>query len=140
MTKPTFLKYLYNLYVIIIVKKKSKISTQFIINMNTRLKDMEKKVYECCNKKSSTTGLYDSADDTYDLAPSGSWWVHIGLPNKTPIKYLKSKTNNDYALNNEKKPYGPEIGYEFEREEVINYKGDFLEVKIDGKTLYLPKK
>ena len=125
-------------------KKQSKISTQFITNMNNRLKDMENRVYECCKKKSPTADSFNSADDTYDPAPSGSWWVHMGLkglsPNKTPIKYLKSKKRYDYAFDNEKKHYGPEIGYEFEREEVINDEGDFLEVKMDGKNLYLPKK
>ena len=125
-------------------KQSTKISPKFITNMNNRLTYMESRMDECCDKKSSTTDSFNSADDGYDLAPSGSWWVHIGLQgmslNKRPIKYLKSKTRYDYALNNENKRYGPKIGYEFEIEEVINDDGEFLTVKMNGKILYLPKK
>ena len=125
-------------------KQSTKISPKLITNMNTRLTYMESRMDECCNKKSSTTDSFNSADDGYDLAPSGSWWVHIGLQgmslNKTPIKYLKSKKRYDYALNNENKRYGPKIGYEFDIEEVINDDGEFLTVKMNDKILYLPKK
>ena len=120
------------------------ISPRFITKMNNRLTDMENRMDECCNKKSATTDSFNSADDTYDTPPDpGSGWVHKGLQglslNKRPIKYLNSEKKYDYAVNNENN-YGPKIGYEFAKDEVIDDKGEFLTVKMNGKILYLPKK
>jgi len=120
------------------------ISPRFITKMNNRLTDMENRMDECCNKKSATTDSFNSADDTYDTPPDpGSGWVHKGLQglslNKRPIKYLNSDKKYDYAVNNENN-YGPKIGYEFAKDEVIDDKGEFLTVKMNGKILYLPKK